>query len=118
MTTCAGKGVSFWDLSEEEQAKIPEAIRDGDWCEAFGYAPFAITDVVEVIHVADGENDSDNWVGVFRLVDGTFGYVCAGCDYTGWGCQAGGAGEVRATLEEILTEACTDDDRRRFGVAK
>lgn len=47
-------------------------------------APFAISDVAEVIAVADGENDGENWLGVFRLRDGRFAFVTAGCDYTGW----------------------------------
>lgn len=48
-------------------------------------APFATSDVAEVIAYADGENDGDEWVGVFRLYDGRFVAVVAGCDYTGWG---------------------------------
>lgn len=47
--------------------------------------PFVPTDVAEVIASVDGENDGDEWVGVFRLHDGRFVTVTAGCDYTGWG---------------------------------
>jgi hypothetical protein len=116
VSTNAGNGASFYDLSKEELAGIPERIRDSDWCEAFGYAPFAITDVAEVVAAADGEHDADNWVGIFRLKDGRFGYVTAGCDFTGWDCQANGHGDTRPTLEAVVRELCGDDDRERLAL--
>ncbi len=88
---------------------------DSDWREAFVYAPFEREDVVEIISKAEGAHDEDNWVGVFKLRDGRYGYLTAGCDYTGWDCQAGGAGEIRDTLDAIIIECCEDDDRKRLG---
>ena len=34
------------------------------------------------------------WTGgfVLKLKDGRFAYLTGWCDYTGWGCQDGGAG--------------------------
>jgi hypothetical protein len=104
-------------MNHEQRESIQERIRDTSWIEAFAYAPFAITDVADVIAAADGENDSDNWVGIFRLKDGTIGYLTAGCDYTGWDCQAGGHGGVRKTIAEVVRELCEDDDRKRLNIA-
>jgi hypothetical protein len=57
-----------------------------DWEEAFRYAAphFTLADVADVIAAVEGENDGADWVAVVRLRDGRFGYVTAGCDYTGW----------------------------------
>jgi hypothetical protein len=101
-----------------ELASIPERIRDYSWCEAFGYAPFLITDVAEVLFAVDGERDEDSWVGCFRLKNGEYGYLTAGCDYTGWDCRASGHGDVRNTWEELNRECLTVDDCKRLGVEK
>lgn len=103
--------------AKKTRTDVPEAIRDSDWSEgAFAYAPFLITDVAEVVAAVDGYNDGDSWTGVFRLKDGRYGYLTAWCDYTGWDCQAGGHGDTRATLEEVIRELCTEDDRKRLGL--
>ena len=47
--------------------------------------PFDRSDVVEIVALVEGENDGPDWVGVFRLHDGRFASITAGCDYTGWG---------------------------------
>jgi hypothetical protein len=108
------------DETDPETHDCPERIRDYDWFQAFAYAPEDVEreDVAEVIHAVDGARDGDSWVGVFKLKDGRFCYLTAGCDYTGWDCRAGGHGETRATLEEIIRECVTEDDARRFGIEK
>jgi hypothetical protein len=93
---------------------IPLRLQDYDWREALYYAPFRLQDVAEVIAAVDGANDEDNWTAVVRLHNGLYGYVTAGCDYTGWDCQAGGHGDTRPTLDAVLRELCTDDDRQRL----
>lgn len=42
------------------------------------------TDVVEIIAAVNGQNDEDEWLGVFRLKDGRFLVASGWCDYTGW----------------------------------
>ncbi len=70
------------DLSEPlEEAKVDWS----DWKNVFGYAQFQPDEVKRTVAYSNGCNDGDNWVGVFELNDGRFGYVEAGCDYTGWG---------------------------------
>lgn len=80
---------------------VEELKADSDWQhafdEAFGHGyrcqyieddpldpPNPIEQVAEVIASADGENDGPDWVGIFRMTDGRFAKVFAGCDYTGW----------------------------------
>ena len=41
-------------------------------------------DVVEIIAIDDGENDECNWLGLFKMKDGRYLALSAGCDYTGW----------------------------------
>lgn len=86
---------------------IPE-LNDYDWMEVLKYASgettpcgnvgyisanrgyngptdyFEPEDVAAVIALKEGEPDGDDWLGVFRLHDGRFAFICAGCDYTGW----------------------------------
>jgi hypothetical protein len=97
--------------------EILERISNYDWEQAFGYAPFKREEVAEVIVAEEGEGDGDSWVGIFRLKDDRIGYLKAGCDYTGWDCQASGAGDTRRTLVEVVRELCEDDDRRRLKIA-
>ena len=61
-----------------------ETAFDGYWTGHDKPIP-ALNDVVRVVCCDDGENDEDNWVGVFELTGGRFLWISAGCDYTGWG---------------------------------
>lgn len=121
-------------------------LNDNDWREAFGYAgepetevarqrrdvsvtrcegapatvsvaPFTREDVSTVIALEPGENDGPSWIGVFRLADGRFAFLSAGCDYTGWDCQASGAAVVSDDLEQLIRLGLGDDDRERLGFA-
>jgi hypothetical protein len=104
-----------------------EEMRDSyDWKEAWKYASPAsnpitrevvrgltMEDAEEVIAFSDGENDERNWIGVFRLSDGSHLFLSAWCDYTGWDCQAGGSAEWCATFDEL--KACIPSkDRERL----
>ena len=84
-----------------------ESLNNYDWMCAFEYAgevgpgygknsvtsvlgsiaktdPFTRKDVVEILYMREGENDGPDWLGLFRLRDGRYAYLKAGCDYTGW----------------------------------
>lgn len=82
---------------------LPE-LEDYDWKKVFHYAdgskaspqnvvfnpsvptnPATREDVVEIIAMADGEPDGAEWLGMFKLTDGRYLFVAAGCDFTGWG---------------------------------
>lgn len=89
---------------------------DYDWREAFGYASgFTMDDVAEVLAASEGENDGPDWKMAGRLTDGRFFILRAGCDYTGWDCQAGGDSELADSLDILIRWRMTDDDRARLG---
>lgn len=71
-----------------------------DWKEAMTYAKFSFQDVAEVISAIEGENDGAQWKLIVKLKTGKFGWLSAGCDYSGWDCQAGGYSAIVDTLEE------------------
>lgn len=75
---------------------------------------FARADVERIIALAEGENDGPRWVGVFKLKDGRFACLSAGCDYTGWDCQAGGNAHVAPRLKDIIRWGLTADERDRL----
>ena len=51
-----------------------------------------------------------------QLNDGRWFYLEAGCDYTGWDCQAGGSVTIARTKEECENFAMTDESRSRMNV--
>jgi hypothetical protein len=85
-----------------------------DWKEAVGYAPFSMDSIAEIVACEEGENDGETWVAVVKLDDGKFGFVEAGCDYTGWDCQASGEGYVCDALEELQRWKMNTSARRRL----
>lgn len=95
--------------SDEQMAvkeiTLPELLESCDWAEVFGdessgntdkqtdpcppgsdvdTSPPSRADVAEIIAAVNGENDGQDWVGVFLLKDGRFLLATGGCDYTGW----------------------------------
>lgn len=47
-------------------------------------AGFTREDVDTILAMVLGVPDEESWVGVFKLKDGRFASLEAGCDYTGW----------------------------------
>ena len=107
---------------------VDEMRESYDWQEAFKYAEggeptegyagslagFTFDDVAEVIACDDGENDGPDWIAVFRLHDGRFAFLSAGCDYTGWGCQESGRTWFASSLDALVQWGLTDDARGRL----
>lgn len=58
---------------------------DYDLKESLKYASFLEAEIDSILARDDGENDGAHWVFVFKLTNGRYGYLEAGCDYTGWG---------------------------------
>lgn len=79
-------------------------------------APFTREDVAEILGLSEGENDGPNWLGLFKLRDGRYAFLSAGCDYTGWDCQSGGSALVSDDLE-ILKRNISPEERARMGLA-
>lgn len=110
-----------------------------DWKEAFGYAgeegacgqavirpalppdlhtynlsPFTREDVALVCGLIEGENDGPPWRIYGQLKDGRWFYLEAGCDYTGWDCQAGGSATISDNKEELIRFGLDDRARKLF----
>lgn len=71
-------------------------------------------DVEHIIAMEDGVADEIDWIGIFKLKDGRFMFLSAGCDYTGWDCWASGQSWVADSLEDLWQFGLTDDARSRF----
>jgi hypothetical protein len=95
---------------------LEELKEDYDWQQAFCYSQFTFQDVKNVIALEEGYNDGESWVIVVELNNGTFGYIDAWCDYTGWDCRAGGDSGVYDTLENLQRWGLTTKTRRRLGM--
>jgi hypothetical protein len=115
------------DMREQTTPLDANWREDYDWKEAFTYAPnvrtatgcakdvFGIEDVAEVIKAEPGENDGPSWLMVGKLKDGRFFFLEAGCDYTGWDCQAGGDSQVADTLDNLIRFGMDESARDRLG---
>lgn len=118
----------------ETMKTIPiEEMKNGyDWQHAFHEAclghckPYDAEDigpvknVSEVITCSAGQNDEAEWIAVVGWggPEGSFAVMRAGCDYTGWDCQAGGKIEFYKTREEALSpNTLTAEERERLGIA-
>lgn len=71
-------------------------------------------DVAEILAMIEGESDGADWIGLFKMNDGKFMCVRAGCDYTGWDCQAGGSSDYADTLQDVIAGGLTADERDRL----
>lgn len=111
---------------------------DYDWAEVFAFAsggkggcnsgvpmvcagsqcadtPFDRSDVGQILHLRTGENDGNTWIVVGQLDDSRWFLIEAGCDYTGWDCQAGGQAWVSDSLQNLEQFGYTDNIRSMFG---
>jgi len=79
-------------------------------------SPFTPEDVVKVYAMSEGENDGPSWIMWGKLEDGRYFFLIAGCDYTGWDCQAGGSAFVSKQKGRLVDSAMGADDRQRFGI--
>lgn len=83
---------------------------DGTSC-----SPVTRSDVAEIIAAVDGENDAEDWAGVFRLKDGRYLVATGGCDYTGWDCQAENTLTVARDEATAVRFGMSDENRERLG---
>lgn len=76
-----------------------------------------IHDVLEIIAYEIGENEGKDWIGIFKMCDGKYVVLSAGCDYTGWECVGNsGRHETFDTLEAALSPlSLTREFRDRLG---
>lgn len=99
---------------------VSELRQDYDWnhaiMEALAGKDYDLPADAEVIAKEEGENDGAEWVCVCRCSDGTWIYFSAGCDYTGWDCQAGGDAVSAPDLASLML-AMDESGRDRLGEA-
>lgn len=107
-------------------------LQESDWQHAFQEAscdirpalpnddvslkPFTVADVAKIIAYSEGENDGQNWLMLVKLNDGRFAFIDAGCDYTGWDCQAGGTATITKTLLKMKKFGLSDNEKERLGL--
>lgn len=108
---CSGRGL----IPDENAAGSAPRRVNGAACaeDVFGRA-----DVEHVFDQSEGERDGAKWLIAGVLKDGRFFFIEAGCDYTGWDCQANGTSWVSDTLGQLARFGLTDEARERLpGVA-
>lgn len=84
--------------------------------ESLSVEPFTREDVETLLHSAEGEHDGASWLAVGKLKDGRYFSIEAGCDYTGWDCQAGGSCSFSKTYEDVLKFGVEESDFERLGI--
>ncbi len=105
--------------------------RDSDWNEAMTIALGSVgavlgytgsiefngwDDISKVISSSDGCNDGPNWIALFQLHDERYLFLSAGCDYTGWDCQASGIIKICINYNDMIRFGLGDDDRKRLNL--
>lgn len=117
-----------------KEITLEQLRQDCDWEEVFGEGSggnctrdvdsqdgtptdqFTRANVVEIIAAVNGENDGEDWIGIFRLDDGRVVAATGGCDYTGWDCRAGNTLTVARSIGAAIQFGLTDDQRQRLGI--
>jgi len=124
------RGYPADDLSDERVQALVDLRESYDWGCAFDAALVrgytyrkdgadlgGIDAVVRIVAADEGVNDEMDWIGVFEMADGRYLVVRAGCDYTGWDCEASGSHEWYATEAEALSpNTLTVEERTRLGL--
>ena len=75
-----------------------------DWQEAMMYAKFKFEDIAQTISAVEGENDDKDWQLIVKLKSGKFGWLSAGCDYSGWDCQASGESGIADSQNDAIAQ--------------
>lgn len=86
------------------------------FAEAVPETPVTREDVAEILAIREGENDGPNWLLFAKLNDGRYFFLDAGCDYTGWDCQAGGTSYVTKTAADMIRWGMGEYEREALGL--
>jgi hypothetical protein len=106
-------------------------LKDYDWISAFQEAnvdirrahptdtnvsvnPINPGDVETVLAWDEGYNDGPDWLLMGIAQDGRAFLVSAGCDYTGWDCQASGTLTVAANPIQLMAFGMTTEQSNRL----
>ena len=94
---------------------ILDKLREYNWQEAMEYCDWKKSHVARIMASVEGENDGENWLMVVELDDGSYGFLSAGCDFTGWDCRAEGMCHIEQTLEGLIRFGMGKEERDRLG---
>lgn len=100
----------------------------GEWYPVGGgrgkHPGFHIDAVKEIIAASPGENDGPEWLCLVRIGQphpnrayrrpDVYLFLKAGCDYTGWTCQAGGCAYYSRDLAQLVRWGIGTEDLRRL----
>jgi hypothetical protein len=104
----------------DDEGRFKDFFGDEDWSsweQAFRFAEdFGIRDVADVTAFSNGSNDGDPWIAVMLLDDGRWAWLSAGCDYTGWSCQAWGESAITDSLVDLMLGYVGDENAQRLGM--
>ena len=70
-----------WEAAFSEAGLQNANVVEGSFCSD---EPFKIEDIDYTIASNEGERDGLEWLWLGKLKDSRFGFLSAGCDYTGW----------------------------------
>lgn len=77
-------------------------------------SPFGVNEVLFIMGMYEGENDESNWLIYGKLKDDRWFHIEAGCDYTGWDCQANGTSTVAKTRWEMEHFGIAESELKRM----
>ena len=126
-----------WQVNTAQLTAMVTDPESYEWREAFGYAgepntngspnleaaapgmlvglePFTRRDIAAVYGAVQGDNGGLPWIAWGVLNDGRWFALKAGCDYTGWDCQASGECIMADTRENLERFGMDDEFRARL----
>ena len=108
-----------WNIKGTSDTNLNDVLdpdRAYDSADDLSIDPLVFDDIEELLASVNGENDGEDWSCIVKMKDGRFAFVTAGCDYTGWDCQAGGRSFVAASLEELRFYCLSAREQERLEV--
>jgi hypothetical protein len=84
-------------------------------------AGFTHCDVTEIIALSKGKKGEKDWIGVFKLKNGKYASLKAGCDKNGWNFMSDdnhthGWTSMAETKEDIINFVLSDEDKLRLHI--
>ncbi len=98
-----------WQCAVNESSRGPDPVP--------GYAgncKWGMDDIESIPYSSEGENDGLDWIAVLYLKDERYVFMSAGCDYTGWDCQAGGRSLVSDDVGKLIDLGITLEEKERL----
>lgn len=98
-----------WRCAVKEASSEPDPIPG-----YIGNCKWGMDDIESIPYSSEGENEGPCWLAILYLEDGRYVFMSAGCDYTGWDCQAGGRSLVSDDLGELIALGISLEEKERL----